>query len=517
VPKPKKTPRAAKPLYFQKLPKLADDDFVHATPIVPARFELREDGSIHVDGRAPAVEQIKTPPPRLTYSDPDRQLWLYQGNCLELLDAIAAKHPEGRFDAIFADPPYFLSNGGISCHAGRMVKVDKGDWDKSQGAEVNHEFNREWLLRCQRVLKPNGTIWVTGTHHVIFSIGYAMQQLGYKILNDIAWEKPNPPPNLSCRYFTHSTETVLWAAKSEKSKHVFNYQEMRKVTGKQMKTVWTMTAPSGEEKKFGKHPTQKPIALVERCLLASTNKGDMVLDPFQGGGYDNNRSFSTRPKSRRNRAGRSVCQTFNPTYQGRKRKGRRPFFNNAIWKIKRRRCVVKEGGVGGANTLTGLHFERKVDLHDLLAAKPGYEVKKISGKAGKGVYFKGRLVARCFRKYDFYKFLDEEGVDWKSMLSKRLLPDDALLVIVRETLFIIEVKYQQGAGSVDEKLQTCDFKKKQFQKLVRSLNLKVEYVYILNDWFSDPTYKDCLDYIDSVGCHYRFNTLPLSWLGLPEA
>jgi site-specific DNA-methyltransferase (adenine-specific) len=284
VPKSKKTPRAAKPLYFQKLPKLADDDFVHATPIVPARFVLREDGSIHVNGHEPAVEQIKTPPPRLTYSDPDRQLWLYQGNCLELLDAIAAKHPDGRFDAIFADPPYFLSNGGISCHAGRMVKVDKGDWDRSQGAEVNHEFNREWLKRCQQVLKPNGTIWVTGTHHVIFSIGYAMQQLGFKILNDIAWEKPNPPPNLSCRYFTHSTETVLWAAKSEKSKHVFNYQEMRKVTGKQMKTVWTMTAPGGAEKAFGKHPTQKPLALVERCLLASTNPGDLVLDPFLGGG-----------------------------------------------------------------------------------------------------------------------------------------------------------------------------------------------------------------------------------------
>ena len=247
-------------------------------------------------------------------------MWLYHGNCLELLDAIYAKYGgAGRFDAIFADPPYFLSNGGITCHAGRMVKVDKGDWDKSRGAEENHNFNLEWLKRCQKVLKPNGTIWVSGTHHVIFSIGFAMQQLGYKILNDIAWEKPNPPPNLSCRYFTHSTETVLWAAKNEKSKHVFNYQEMRKVTGKQMKTVWrkeeftakapsaqsfenedseslassaswrldpiwTLSAPGREEKEHGKHPTQKPVALVERCLLASTNEGDLVLDPFLGGG-----------------------------------------------------------------------------------------------------------------------------------------------------------------------------------------------------------------------------------------
>src|ERR1017187_5688357 len=172
------------------------------------------------------------------YRDDAHGIFLYHGNCLSILDAVAARYPEGRFDMIFADPPYFLSNGGITCHAGKMVKVDKGDWDKSRGPELNHEFNTEWLRRCQRVLKPNGTIWITGTHHVIFSVGYAMQQLGFKILNDIAWEKPNPPPNLSCRYFTHSTETVLWAAKNEKSKHVFNYQEMRKVTGKQMKTVW---------------------------------------------------------------------------------------------------------------------------------------------------------------------------------------------------------------------------------------------------------------------------------------
>jgi DNA modification methylase len=117
---------------------------------------------------------------------------LAQGNSLEVLDALFAKFPDGCFDCIFADPPYFLSNGGITCHAGKMVKVDKGDWDKSKGPELNHEFNTEWLKRCQRVIKPHGTIWVTGTHHVIFSVGFAMQQLGMKILNDITWEKPNP-------------------------------------------------------------------------------------------------------------------------------------------------------------------------------------------------------------------------------------------------------------------------------------------------------------------------------------
>ena len=224
-------------------------------------------------------------PLHCVYRNDAHGIFLYQGDCLEVLDAIAAKYPDGCFDMIFADPPYFLSNGGITCHAGRMVKVDKGDWDKSRGVEENHNFNRAWLERCQRVLKPNGTIWVTGTHHVIFSVGFAMQQLGFKILNDLAWEKPNPPPNLSCRYFTHSTETVIWAAKTEKSRHVFHYELMRQLAGgKQMKTVWRIPAPGRDEKTFGKHPTQKPIALVERCLLASTHEGDLVLDPFMGAG-----------------------------------------------------------------------------------------------------------------------------------------------------------------------------------------------------------------------------------------
>jgi site-specific DNA-methyltransferase (adenine-specific) len=333
VPK-KKQPAKKRALYNSPPPKLSDDVILHATPVVTAPFELREDGTIETGltgltglknpkekNPVNSVNPVSTP--RLAFSSDTPFVRLYHGNSLELLDAIYEKYGDaGRFDAIFADPPYFLSNGGISCHAGRMVKVDKGDWDKSRGPELNHEFNMEWLARCQRVLKPNGTIWVSGTHHVIFSIGYAMQQLGYKILNDIAWEKPNPPPNLSCRYFTHSTETILWAAKNEKSKHVFNYSEMRKVTGKQMKTVWrkeefalatetpshreggeqnekkklcaseplwqnpiwTLTAPGGDEKTHGKHPTQKPVALIERCLLASTNEGDLVLDPFLGGG-----------------------------------------------------------------------------------------------------------------------------------------------------------------------------------------------------------------------------------------
>lgn len=176
---------------------------------------------------------------------------------------------------------------------------------------------------------------------------------------------------------------------------------------------------------------------------------------------------------------------------------------------------MKTGGLGGANTLTGLKFERKVDFQKLIGAIPGYEVKKVLGKSGMGVFFEGKLVARCFRKHDFYQFLSESEVDWKNLISKQLLPDDALLVIVRETLFIIEIKYQQVAGSVDEKLQTCDFKRKQYLKLVYPLGLKVEYVYVLSDWFKKPGYKDALDYIHSVNCHYRFNELPMAWLGLP--
>ena len=176
---------------------------------------------------------------------------------------------------------------------------------------------------------------------------------------------------------------------------------------------------------------------------------------------------------------------------------------------------MKKGGKGGGNTITGLHFEDKVDLRHLLEAIPGYEIQEIPKKAGVGVFFEDELVARIFRKHAFYKFLDEEGINWKEIISKKLLPDDALLVIVRETLFIIEVKYQQVAGSVDEKLQTCDFKRKQYLKLVSSLELKVEYVYVLSDWFRDPKYKDVLEYIHSVNCHYKFGEIPVAWLGLP--
>lgn len=178
---------------------------------------------------------------------------------------------------------------------------------------------------------------------------------------------------------------------------------------------------------------------------------------------------------------------------------------------------MKVGGFGGGNTQTGLSFEKEVDFQDLLSAKSGYRIGVVPNKVGKGVFFEDQLVARCFRKHDFYRLLEEEGVDWKSRISKKLLPDDALLVNNSRKLFIIEVKYQQVAGSVDEKLQTCDFKRKQYLKLSAGSEMQAEYVYVLNDWFKDPSYQDVLKYIEDVGCHYKFGSLPLAFLGLPDA
>ena len=189
-------------------------------------------------------------------------------------------------DMIFADPPYFLSGNGISCSGGKMVSVNKGEWDKKIGIEEKHQFNREWIRLCYDVLKDEGTIWISGTLHNIYSIGMALEQEGFKIINNITWRKLNPPPNISCRYFVHSTETILWAKKDiKKAKHKFNYQLMRELNGgKQAKDVWESSLTKPSEKKCGKHPTQKPMAILEKLILASTDKGDLILDPFNGSG-----------------------------------------------------------------------------------------------------------------------------------------------------------------------------------------------------------------------------------------
>ena len=212
---------------------------------------------------------------------------LYHDDCLKILETI----PENTFDMIFADPPYMLSNGGITCQNGKVVSVNKGKWDESQGFEQDFEFHKKWLSACKRVLKKNGTLWVSGTYHSIYSCGFAMQLLGYHILNDISWFKPNASPNMCCRYFTASHETLIWARKDKKIKHTFNYELMKngdfssdfiKKPNTQMRSVWAIGTPKKSEKTFGKHPTQKPLDLLERIILASTNEGDLILDPFMG-------------------------------------------------------------------------------------------------------------------------------------------------------------------------------------------------------------------------------------------
>jgi site-specific DNA-methyltransferase (adenine-specific) len=230
--------------------------------------------------------------------DRGRDWSVVQADCVQTLERL----PPHSVDVAFADPPYMLSNGGTTCQSGRRVSVHKGAWDASRGLAEDHAFQTRWLEAVRRVLKPSGTIWVSGTQHVIFSIGFAMQQLGYHLLNTVTWYKPNASPNLACRFFTHSTELLLWASptKARPLAHRFNYQAMKAANGgKQMRDLWEIAdrpAPGGEqvvwsvptpgprEKLHGRHPTQKPIALLERVLAASAEKGDLVLDPFSGSG-----------------------------------------------------------------------------------------------------------------------------------------------------------------------------------------------------------------------------------------
>lgn len=212
---------------------------------------------------------------------------LYNADSIELLKQL----PENSVDMIFADPPYNLSNNGFTVHAGRMVSVNKGMWDVSRGFEGDYDFHFRWMEECKRVLKPEGTLWVSGTYHSIYQCGHALQSLGYHILNDIAWFKPNASPNLSCRFFTASHETLIWARKDKKAKHYFNYTLMKngewaedfiKKPGLQMRSVWSVRPPKKWEKTFGKHPTQKPVELLKRIILASTKPGSVILDPFTG-------------------------------------------------------------------------------------------------------------------------------------------------------------------------------------------------------------------------------------------
>lgn len=212
------------------------------------------------------------------YTSESRDFLLAHGNCIEAMPEFNFK-----FDMIFADPPYFLSNGGISFQSGKVVCVDKGDWDKSITPKEINDFNMQWLSLCRDKLKENGTIWVSGTYHNIFSVANCLTSLGYKILNVITWQKTNPPINISCRFFTYSTEFIIWARKNPKIPHKFNYKLMKQLNDdKQMTDVWRLPAIGRWEKSQGKHPTQKPLSLLTRIILASSEPGDWIFDPFSG-------------------------------------------------------------------------------------------------------------------------------------------------------------------------------------------------------------------------------------------
>jgi site-specific DNA-methyltransferase (adenine-specific) len=216
----------------------------------------------------------------------DEGFKLFKGDCLELLPKIE----NGSITTIFADPPYNLSNGGMSCRSGKAVCVNKAEWDKSKGFEEDFKFTYNWIKACRDVLKPEGTIWISGTPHNIYQVGYALQSLGFHVLNEIIWYKPNAPPNLACRCFAHAHETIIWARKDKDARHTFNYNQMKdwddriSPAGKQMRSIWSIPLTPPSEKRFGTHPTQKPLELLNRIITSSTEKGDLVLDPFNGSG-----------------------------------------------------------------------------------------------------------------------------------------------------------------------------------------------------------------------------------------
>lgn len=223
----------------------------------------------------------------------DDNFILLKGDCFKILETIGIK----TVDMIFADPPYFLSSGGISCHSGKQVSVDKGEWDLSLTIEEKIEFHRRWISLCRKVLKDDGTIMISSTLHSVYAIGVALEMEGFSIINNIIWQKTNPAPNLSCRSFVHSTETIIWARKQlttkKKGKHYFDYEAMKHENGgKQMKDVWifeenpilALSTTTRKEKRYGNHPTQKPIKLLERLIKASTKENDLILDPFNGSG-----------------------------------------------------------------------------------------------------------------------------------------------------------------------------------------------------------------------------------------
>lgn len=215
---------------------------------------------------------------RKIYTSEVEDFTLYNADCFKKLKSL-----DTEVDMVFADPPYFLSNDGLTINSGKVVSVNKGAWDKGSDNKKIRAFNKKWLTLVRKVLKDNGTIWISGTYHNIFIIGQLLTELDFKILNVITWEKNNPPPNFSCRFFTHSTELIIWARKKEKVPHYYNYELMKGINeDKQMKDVWKLPAVAPFERTAGKHPTQKALSVLTRIILASTKKDDVILDPFSG-------------------------------------------------------------------------------------------------------------------------------------------------------------------------------------------------------------------------------------------
>lgn len=203
---------------------------------------------------------------------------IYNDDCIKAMKTL----PSSKVDMVFADPPYFLSNGGLSIHSGKVVSVNKGEWDKVYNYEDISKFNYEWLYECYRLLKDGGTIWVSGTQHNIFDIQKQMKKIGFKIINIIIWHKIDSPPLIYKNKFKFSYEFIFWASKGRNK--TFNYNEMFKINNEEMHDVWNLPAVQMCEKKFGYHPTQKPECLLERIIIASTNEKDVILDPFMGSG-----------------------------------------------------------------------------------------------------------------------------------------------------------------------------------------------------------------------------------------
>lgn len=212
------------------------------------------------------------------YQSTDKNFSLYKGDSLQILSQIS-----NQFDMIFADPPYFLSNGGKKIQGRRMVSVNKGEWDKKKSSDDIDKFNQEWINQCKPLLKDNGTIWVCGTYHNIFSVEKCLRNAGFRIINIITWQKSDPTPTWGNLHFNFSSEYIIWAKKTPVANHYFNYELMKQLNGgKLMPDVWKLPTVGLWEKTCGKHPTQKPLRLLYRIILASTKVGDIILDPFAG-------------------------------------------------------------------------------------------------------------------------------------------------------------------------------------------------------------------------------------------